>query len=1097
MTNNANMIQRLLLIIAATVICTQAAGVTLALWDFNSLPPDADLTTGTLQPVTGSGSAVLVGGVTGSFTASNGSSDPNSTDNSNWRITTWSAQGAQNKANGVRFNVPTRGYRGLKLRWDLRASNTASKHARLQYTTNGTDFVDFQVITMPYETWVNGQTASLIDVPGVEDNPNFGVRFVTEFESTALGSGLNGYVPCNPTNSYGSSGTLRFDMVSVFSEPPITNLTLLTYNVLGRHVADWTTNSAQVQAIGRQMTHLKPDIIGFQEIPEDNAGYLQMTNFVAAYLPGYYVAIGSYSDSVERNVVVSRFPIARAQSWLVNSSLSVFGYSGTFDRGLFEAQISVPGFEQPFHFFVTHLQAGSTQSEATRRGAEARAISNFFVTVYLSTNALHPYCLVGDMNEDIAHPRTYELQAIQTLTSSPAGLPLTTPLNPTTGDERTWSIQNANLTIRFDYVLPCRILHTNVRSGQVFRSDKVSPTAPPLQASDSAASSDHLPVLLLVRNPYLARPDQTISFGALTGRTYGDLPFGLSASASSGLPVSFNVLSGPATISGSAVTITGAGPVIVRATQEGNLDYNAAAPADQSFTVNKANQTISFGALGAKTYGNSPFSLSASASSGLPVSFSIITGPATINGTILTMTGVGNVGVRAAQGGNTNYNPASPVDRSFTVSKASSTTTTVSSPNPSCAESLVTLTASVNGVSPGGNVQFFDGASSLGVATIFRGQATLPVFSLPSGRHTNLTAQYAGDANHNSSASVSHTHVVAAGPLKWTGGDAEWNSSAAGTWNDSGLNSVWYCDTYAVILDDTATGISPINIILNSAVSPTSVTVNNSSKNYFISGSAGIVGAVTAVVKQGFGTLTLNTANTYSGPTTISGGSISLVNNGSIPNTATIDIANGAALDVSFRSDAALSVGTAQTLKGNGTFNIVGKLTSAGTIQLKANKSGVALANDQIQMQGLAEVTYGGILKLDLSGDPLNSTDSFKLFDATTYAGTFSSITPSIPRAGFGWNTNTLVVDGTLRIVATDSINLIAEVVASGTQLHLAWPADHLGWVLQSQTSAPNVGLSTNWFDVPGSAATNELFLPIGCAQGAVFYRLRYSSQHP
>jgi hypothetical protein len=106
------------------------------------------------------------------------------------------------------------------------------------------------------------------------------------------------------------------------------------------------------------------------------------------------------------------------------------------------------------------------------------------------------------MNEDIFRPRDYELQAIQTLISSRVGLRLTSPLNPGTGDERTWSIQNASLTIRFDYILPCGLLLSNLSRSQVFRSDKVSPSVPPMLASDSATASDHLPVAMTFRNPY-------------------------------------------------------------------------------------------------------------------------------------------------------------------------------------------------------------------------------------------------------------------------------------------------------------------------------------------------------------------------------------------------------------------------------------------------------------------------------------------------------------------------------------------------------------------------------------------------------------------
>ncbi len=494
---------RCALVILATTVFTQAHADMLAFWDFNSPTPDADATTGTLLTASGTGTASLVGGVTGSFTASNGSSDPNTTDNSNWRVTTWPVQGKQNKLSGVQFNASTVGHRKIAVNWDLRTSNTASKYTRLQYTTNGTDFVDFQVITMPFETWVNGQSANLSGVPGVENNPDFGVRFVTEFESTAIGSGETNYVPCNPASTYGSAGTLRFDMVSIFGEPPaVRTFSVLTYNVLGRSVGDWTTNSTQVQAIGRQLSYLKPDIVGFQEIPETNSNYRLMTNFVDAYLPGYYLAIGSYTDGGERSVVASRFPIPRAKSWLVGSSLTPYGYGSTFSRDLFEAQIDIPGFPQPFHFFVTHLKAASDQNSSMKRGAEARAISNYFAAVYLTTNSLHPYCLVGDMNEDIFRPRQYELQAIQNLIAPSVGLRLTTPVGAVTGDDRTWSIRNANLTIRFDYILPCALLFSNIANSQIFRSDAGSSPSPPLLVGDSATASDHLPVMMTFRNPY-------------------------------------------------------------------------------------------------------------------------------------------------------------------------------------------------------------------------------------------------------------------------------------------------------------------------------------------------------------------------------------------------------------------------------------------------------------------------------------------------------------------------------------------------------------------------------------------------------------------
>jgi hypothetical protein len=60
----------------------------------------------------------------------------------------------------------------------------------------------------------------------------------------------------------------------------------------------------------------------------------------------------------------------------------------------------------------------------------------------------------------------------------------------------------------------------------------------------------------------------------------------------------------------------------------------------------------------------------------------------------------------------------------------------------------------------------------------------------------------------------------------------------------------------------------------------------------------------------------------------------------------------------------------------------------------------------------------------------------------------------------------------------------------SGQSLTLSWPADHLGWYLQSQTNSLSTGLGANWVDVAGSSATNTLVLPIVPGNPAVFYRM-------
>ncbi|MDB6028590.1 MAG: regulator of chromosome condensation, partial [Verrucomicrobiales bacterium] len=84
----------------------------------------------------------------------------------------------------------------------------------------------------------------------------------------------------------------------------------------------------------------------------------------------------------------------------------------------------------------------------------------------------------------------------------------------------------------------------------------------------------------------LPKTNQTITFFAdIPAKVYGDGAFTVTATASSGLPVTFSIVSGPATNSGNLVTITGAGTVVVRASQSGNVDYLATPNLDQTFSV--------------------------------------------------------------------------------------------------------------------------------------------------------------------------------------------------------------------------------------------------------------------------------------------------------------------------------------------------------------------------------------------------------------------------------------------------------------------------------------------------------------------------------
>ena len=149
---------------------------------------------------------------------------------------------------------------------------------------------------------------------------------------------------------------------------------------------------------------------------------------------------------------------------------------------------------------------------------------------------------------------------------------------------------------------------------------------------------------------------QSIVFPSITTQTFGDSSLTLNAIASSSLPISYFLISSDGILAGNKLTVTGAGLIIIEAVQIGNDVFASANPVRQTFIVNKLLQTISIDTITNKVFGNAPFIINALASSGLPVTYSVIYGNAYItSGNTIVITGAGIVTVNATQGGNQNY----------------------------------------------------------------------------------------------------------------------------------------------------------------------------------------------------------------------------------------------------------------------------------------------------------------------------------------------------------------------------------------------------------------------------------------------------------
>ena len=163
--------------------------------------------------------------------------------------------------------------------------------------------------------------------------------------------------------------------------------------------------------------------------------------------------------------------------------------------------------------------------------------------------------------------------------------------------------------------------------------------------------------------------NQTITFSALPNKTFGDPDFTVSATASSGLPVSFSAAGNcTVTVTGQTVHLTGAVSCTVTASQGGNSVYHAAQPVAQTINIAKAAQSITFAALESRIFSEVPFTVRATASSGLAVTFGGSGNCSVTPGGTVTMQHYGPCSVTAVQGGDVNYQPAQDVSREFTIS---------------------------------------------------------------------------------------------------------------------------------------------------------------------------------------------------------------------------------------------------------------------------------------------------------------------------------------------------------------------------------------------------------------------------------------------
>jgi fibronectin-binding autotransporter adhesin len=272
------------------------------------------------------------------------------------------------------------------------------------------------------------------------------------------------------------------------------------------------------------------------------------------------------------------------------------------------------------------------------------------------------------------------------------------------------------------------------------------------------------------------------------------------------------------------------------------------------------------------------------------------------------------------------------------------------------------------------------------------------------------------------------------------------------------------------------------------------IGARNTTNNY-----AGIImdagGAYTAsLIKIGTGTFILSGANSYSGGTTISGGTLIASNSaGSATGTGSVTVnANGRLAGTGI-------IAGAVNVNANGTFapgSPLGVLTLSNNLALGAGSTTFVQVRHSPLSNSVARVlgtlTEGGTLNVtNIGATAFTNGDSFKLFSAATYSGSFASfVLPSLA-PGLVWNTNLLPVSGTLTVAAYLPPT-IGSLSVSGGGKNIGGSGGIPYWkyyvLAATNLTAPQwVPVATNQFDASG----NFIVTNLPTAGSANFYRLQ------
>lgn len=285
-------------------------------------------------------------------------------------------------------------------------------------------------------------------------------------------------------------------------------------------------------------------------------------------------------------------------------------------------------------------------------------------------------------------------------------------------------------------------------------------------------------------------------------------------------------------------------------------------------------------------------------------------------------------------------------------------------------------------------------------------------------------------------------------------------------------------------------GLTGSGVVDNTASGAASLTMGTDGSPANFNGMIRNTGGALSLIKMGAGTLTLTSANPYTGNTVVNAGTLALSGSGDFAGSSNILIASGATLDVSAKSSGFALNGRTLGNSSVGAMLNGNSDCSAGTLALMYD----GVHPSFLQTNGTLTLSASTVVTVNNTGAPLG-TGTYPLIAAATAgsAGLVNGPLPPVTVTGNG-----AAGSASLQINANGGLDLVVTVATNptninyhlnGSDLTLTWPGDHLGWIAQS--NAADIANANDWQDIPNSQSATNLVIPMNPQTTNVFYRLR------